>query len=180
MITDLNQLAPWGDARLDKVEDVSVTFQSQTYSWTTYKLAPAVIAASRTKRLSETELEVFTSPDPSPSDAGPAPTLSAASATATGSTTAEGSVDTDEADGVLYWVVTTSQAAPSDQQVADGENDGGNTAAAAGARLVGPVGTQGIAAEGLSGSTTYYIHYMQEDEAGNRSTVASSGSITTS
>ena len=178
MSMDLIQLAPWGDARLDKVEDVSVTFQGQTYSWTTYELAPAPLAA-QAKRLSETELELLTSPDPSPSDAT-APTLSAASATATGPTTAEGTVDTEEADGVLYWVVTTSQAAPSAQQVADGENDAGTTAAAAGARLVGPIGTQGIAAEGLSGSTTYYIHYMQEDEAGNRSSVASSGSITTS
>jgi hypothetical protein len=178
MSTDLNQLAPWGDARLDKVEDVSVTFQGQTYSWTTHELAPAVIAASRAKRLSETELEVFTSPDPDPQDTI-APTLSNPTGTATGETTAQGSVDTDEADGVLYWVVTTSQAAPSAQQVADGENDGGNTAAAAGARLVGPVGTQGIAVEGLSGSTTYYLHYMQEDEAGSRSSVASSASITT-
>lgn len=176
---DLIQLAPWGDARLDKVEDVSVTFLGQTYSWTTYKLAPAAFAISRAKRLSETELEVFTSPDPSPTDAT-APTLSAASASATGPTTAEGSVDTDEAGGVLYWVVTTSQAAPSAQQVADGQNKDGTTAAAAGARLVGPVGTQGIAAEGLSGSTTYYLHYMQEDEAENQSDVTSSGSITTS
>jgi len=178
MSMDLIQLAPWGDARLDKVEDVSVTFMGQTYSWTTYELAPTPIAA-RAKRLSETELEIFTSPDPSPSDTI-APTLSAASATATGPTTAEGSVDTDEPGGVLYWVVTTSQAAPSAQQVADGENRGGTTAAAAGARLVGPVGTQGIAAEGLSSSTTYYLHYMQEDEAENQSAVASSGSITTS
>jgi len=179
MSTDLNQLAPWGDARLDKVEDVSVTFQGQTYSWTTYKLAPAVIAASRAKRLSVTELEVFTSPDPSPSDAT-APTLSAPSATATGPTTAEGSVDTDEADGVLYWVVTTSSTAPSATQVKDGENDSGTAAAAAGAKLIGVTGKQTVEAEGLSGSTTYYLHYMQEDEAENQSAVASSGSITTS
>lgn len=176
---DLIQLAPWGDARLDKVKDVSVTFQGQTYSWTTYKLAPAAFAISRAKRLSETELEVFTSPDPDPSDTN-VPGLSAASGAATGTTTAEGTVDTDEADGVLYWVVTTSSTAPSADQVKAGEDDSGNNAAAAGAKLIGAVGTQLITASGLSGSTTYYIHYMQEDEAGNRSAVASSGSITTS
>lgn len=175
---DMIQLYPWGDARLEKAEDVSVTFDGKDYSWTKYRIEPGPIARTRAQRLSETELEVDLGKDPDPYTT--APVLSNASAAATGANKAEGTVDTDEADGILYWVVTTSGAAPSPSQVKAGEDDSGGAAAAAGAKLIGTTGTQLAQADGLSGSTTYYFHYMQKDEAKNQSAVASSGSITTS
>lgn len=100
------------------------------------KLTPAPIDAVLTERKSETVATVFTQQHPDPQETT-APVLSNASATATGANTAEGTVDTDEADGVLYWVVTTSQAAPSPSQVKAGEDDSGGAAASAGAKLIG-------------------------------------------
>jgi hypothetical protein len=179
MSMDLIQLAPWGDAKFKEKRSVTVTFLGQDYTYRVLELTPAPIARSLIERQSETVATVFAQPDPDPQDTT-APTLSNPTATATGATTAEGTVDTDEADGVLYWVVTTSSTAPSPGQVKDGENDSGSPAAAAGAKLIGRAGTQLVEAAALSGATTYYVHYMHEDEVGKRSAVASSGSITTS
>jgi len=178
MSMDLIQLYPWGDARLEKIEDVSVTFDGKDYSWTKHRIEPSPIARSRTQRLSETELEVDLVKDPAPSDTT-APTLSSASGSATGATTAEGSVDTGEADGVLYHVTTTSSTAPTAQQVQDGQNADGNVAVHSGHKLVGTDGTQGITAGGLSSGTTYYHHFVHVDEVQNESSVATSGPFTT-
>jgi hypothetical protein len=179
MSMELVQLSPWGDAGFEEVRSEKVTFLGEKYSYRVLTLTPALIAKNLTERESETVASISTQSDPDPQDTT-APMLSTAFAAATGATTAEGSVDTDEADGVLYWVVTTSQAAPSPSQVKAGEDDSGGAAASAGAKLIGADGTQLVEADGLTSSTTYYIHYMHEDEAGGQSAVASSDSITTS
>ena len=176
---ELVQLSPWGDAYFEQVRREKVTFRGKDYTYRVLRLTPAPIGRTLIERQSETVATVFTEPDPDPQDTI-APNLFDPTATATGATTAEGTVDTDEADGVLYWNVTTSSTAPSATQVKDGKNDSGNAAAAAGAKLIGRASTQLVKADGLTGSTTYYIHYLHEDEAGNQSLVASSGSITTS
>lgn len=108
-----------------------------------------------------------------------APTLSNPTGTGTGDTTADGSVDTDEGDGTLHWVVTESSTAPSVAQVQAGQNDGGTAAAASGNQGVSSTGTQSISATGLDPDTTYWIHYQQQDAAGNDSTVVSSSSFST-
>lgn len=108
-----------------------------------------------------------------------APTLTSPTASSTGETTASGSVSTDEANGTLYWVVTTSGTAPSAAQVQAGQDNTGTAAAASGSQSVSATGSQAISPTGLTADTTYTIHYQHEDAAGNDSTVVSSSSFTT-
>jgi len=106
------------------------------------------------------------------------PSLSSATAAKDGRDGYTGSVDTDEG-GTGYHVVTTSSTAPSAFQVKQGQNHNGNTAAASNSASL-TSGTWAVSQTGvLSGSTQYWVHYMVEDTAGNRSSVASSGSFTT-
>ena len=112
---------------------------------------------------------------------GTVPVLSNATAAATGQTTASLSVDTDEGDATLYWVVTTSASAPSGAQVAAGQDHTGAAAADSGSQAVSATGTQSISggATGLTEGTAYWAHFVQDDAAANRSNVASSASFTT-
>lgn len=110
-----------------------------------------------------------------------APTLSAASATAVSHSTATGSITTDE-DGPAWAVVTTSATKPTEEQVADGLDHTGAAAVATGtAMLAVGVNTDAFSFAGLSGSTTYYLHIVQDDEATppNTSAVATSASFAT-
>ena len=109
-----------------------------------------------------------------------APVLSQVVDAADGTSAMTASVDTDEGTGTLYWVVTTSATAPDAAEVRAGQDHVGAAAVASGAQPV-PVhlpGTQGISASGLTGGTTYHLHVMQEDWAGNRSAVASGDGFT--
>lgn len=110
-----------------------------------------------------------------------APVLSNATATATGQTTASLAVDTDEGNGTLYWVVTTSATPPSGAQVAAGQDHTGAAAADSGSQAVSGSGTQNVAggADGLTAETEYWAHFVHDDAATNRSDVASSASFTT-
>ena len=110
-----------------------------------------------------------------------APTLSNPVDTASGSTAATGSVDTDEANGTLYWVVTTSNTAPSKAQVKAGQDHTGSAATDDGSQSVSGTGTQTLspAPSGLTASTSYYIHFMHEDAAANQSDVSSGDGFTT-
>lgn len=107
------------------------------------------------------------------------PTLSSPSGSATGSTTADGSVDTDEDNGTLYWVVTESGTAPSVAQIQAGQDNSGSAAADDGSQAVSGTGTQNVSASGLTASTTYYFHFQHQDTATNDSTVATSSSFNT-
>ena len=108
-----------------------------------------------------------------------APTLSNPAGTATGSTTADGTVDTDEGNGTLYAVVTTSSTNPSAAQVKAGQDHTGAAASYADSQAISTTGTKTFNASGLSPSTAYYFHFMHEDAATNQSSVASSASFTT-
>ncbi len=111
-----------------------------------------------------------------------APILSSPSDTATTSgTTGSGFVYTNEADGTLYWVVSTSATAPSKAQVKAGQTHTGAAATDSGSQAVTMLGVQPISGgfTGLTSETTYYAHYMHEDSDGNQSDVSSADGFTT-
>lgn len=88
------------------------------------------------------------------------------------------SVDTDEGNGTLYWVVTQSYAPPTAFQVEGGADENGDAADASGNQSVTSTGTQNAEAPYLTDSVVYYAHFMHKDAAGNRSDVASSAAFT--
>jgi uncharacterized repeat protein (TIGR02059 family) len=105
-----------------------------------------------------------------------APTLS--SPTAVGGTTSGTgtlTVSTDEGNGFLYWVVTTTSTSPSAAQVKAGQDSAGATASDSGSAAVSATGVQTLtdAASGLAGDFPYYAHFMHEDSSTNQSTVVS-------
>lgn len=109
-----------------------------------------------------------------------APTLTSPTGTATGSTTATVGATTDEGNGTLYAVVTTSATAPTKAQVKAGQNAAGTAANWSGSVAVSSTGAKTLNATGLTASTAYYAHLMHEDAATNQSNVVSSTSFTTS
>lgn len=109
-----------------------------------------------------------------------APTLTSPTGSSTGSTTATVGATTDEGNGTLYAVVTTSATAPTKAQIKAGQNAAGTTANWSGSVAVSSTGAKTLNATGLTASTTYYAHLMHEDTATNQSNVVSSTSFTTS
>jgi len=108
-----------------------------------------------------------------------APTLSSPTDTNSGSTGYSGSVSTNEGNGTLYWVVSTSSTAPTAVQVEAGQMHTGSSAAASGNQAVSATGVQNVSGSGLTSSTAYTIHFMHKDAAGNRSSVVSGDGLTT-
>lgn len=96
-----------------------------------------------------------------------APTLTSPTASATGTTTASGSVTTDEANGTLYYLASTNATEP----VA--------TVKAGSSQAVSASGVQNVTVTGLTASTSYYLHFVHTDAAANDSTVATSAQFTT-
>jgi hypothetical protein len=96
-----------------------------------------------------------------------APTLSSPTGTKTGSTTATGTVSTNEANGALYYLASTNAT------------ESAATVKAAASQSVSATGVQNVSFTGLTASTTYYAHYVHRDAAGNDSTVSNSASFTT-
>lgn len=109
------------------------------------------------------------------------PTLSNPTDTATAKTTAALGVDTNEGNGTLYWVVSTSATPPSAAQVKAGQMHTGAAAAASGSQAVSGTGTQTVSggATGLTAHTAYTAHFMHEDVAANQSSVVSGDGFTT-
>lgn len=97
-----------------------------------------------------------------------APTLTSPSATATGTTTASGSVTTNEANGTLYYLASANAS----ESVA--------TVKAGSSQAVSASGVQNVTVSGLTASTSYYLHFVHTDAAANDSTVATSTQFTTS
>lgn len=108
-----------------------------------------------------------------------APALASATATATGNTTASGSVTTDEGNGTLYSVATTSATRPSKAQVKAGQDHASSAAVWSASQAISSTGAKSVSVTGLTASTTYYLHHMHEDAASNQSDVVSSASFTT-
>ena len=102
------------------------------------------------------------------------PVLSNPVDTAVTGTTGSGSVDTNEADGTLYWVVSSSATAPSAAQVKAGQTHTGAAATDSGSQAVTATGTQSISGGfTMTAGATFYAHYMHEDGDGNQSSVVS-------
>ena len=108
-----------------------------------------------------------------------APVLTSAAGTHTGTTTASGTVSSDEANGTLYWIVDQSATPPSVAQIQLGQDSGGGAADDSGNQAVSSTGTQAVSSTGLSDAITYYFHYQQIDTATNDSTVVTSNSFLT-
>lgn len=101
-----------------------------------------------------------------------APILSSPDFVAADHNSGTASVTTDEANGTLYTVVTTSATSPSVAQVKAGQDHTGSAAAFDGSQAVSATGNQNVSVTGLSPSTTYYPHFVHTDAATNDSTVA--------
>jgi len=97
-----------------------------------------------------------------------APVLSLPTGTKTGSTTATGTVSTDEGAGTLYYYASTSSSETAATIKASGSS-----------QAVSASGSQAVSFTGLTVSTTYYAHYAQDDASSNESNVVSSSSFTT-
>lgn len=108
-----------------------------------------------------------------------APILTSAVGTATGSTTATVGATTDEANGTMYVVVTTSNTQPSIAQIKAGQNHTGAAAAYASSQAISTTGAKTFSATGLTSSTTYYAHLVHTDSAANDSNRITSASFTT-
>ena len=108
-----------------------------------------------------------------------APTLTSASVTAVGTTTSTGNVTTNEANGTLYSIVSTSATAPSATQIQAGQNHTGAAAVWSGNQAVSSTGAKTFNITGLTASTAYYAHFQHKDAANNNSTVVTSAQFTT-
>lgn len=108
-----------------------------------------------------------------------APVLSSPTGSATAPTTATIGATTDEGNGTIYGVVTTSATGPSVAQIKAGQDHTGSTAAWSGSAAVSSTGAKTLNATGLSMATTYYGHLVHTDAATNNSNVVSSSSFTT-
>lgn len=98
-----------------------------------------------------------------------APTLTSPTGTSTGTTTASGTVTTDEANGILYALATINAT-----------ETAATVKASANTQAITTTGSKSVSFTGLTASTTYYAHYVHRDAAGNDSTRVSSASFTTS
>lgn len=109
-----------------------------------------------------------------------APVLTSPTGTATGPTTATIGATTDEGNGSLYGVVTTSATQPSVAQIKAGQDHTGAAAVWGGSVTVSSTGAKTLNATGLTASTGYYAHLVHADAAGNNSNRISSALFTTS
>lgn len=108
-----------------------------------------------------------------------APVLSSPVGTATGPSTATVGATTDEGNGTLYVVVTTSATQPSVAQIKAGQNHTGAAAAFASSVTVTSTGAKTFSATGLTPSTGYYAHLVHTDAASNDSNRVTSSLFTT-
>lgn len=97
-----------------------------------------------------------------------APILSAASAAASGTAAYTGAVTTDEAGGTLFVLVSQAASETAAAVVAAGVS-----------QAVSQAGVQTISGGGLSAATSYRLHLLHRDAAGNDSAVLSSAAFTT-
>jgi len=96
-----------------------------------------------------------------------APILSSPTGTKTGSTTASGTVSTDEANGTLYYLAS------------ENATETAATIKTGSSQTVTATGVQNVSFTGLTASTLYYAHYVHDDAASNESNVQTSASFTT-
>lgn len=108
-----------------------------------------------------------------------APILSSPSTSNITATAARGTATTDEANGTLFGIVSTSATPPTAIQVEAGQSNSGASASWAGSLAITSVGAKNLDATGLGSNTGYYFHFMHKDSSGNRSAVLTSSLFTT-
>lgn len=108
-----------------------------------------------------------------------APTLSSASVSSVAATTATGNITTDEGNGTMYSIVSTSATAPSVAQIQAGQTNTGAAAVWSGNQAVSSTGAKTLSITGLTASTSYYAHFQHKDSANNNSSVVTSAQFTT-
>lgn len=108
-----------------------------------------------------------------------APILTNPTGTATGSTTADVGATTDEGNGTLYAVVTTSSPQPTVAQIKASQDHTGAAAAWGGSQAVSSTGAKTLGATGLTAATNYWGHLVHTDAASNDSNRVSSAQFTT-
>lgn len=108
-----------------------------------------------------------------------APVLTSPTGAQNGSTAGTGGATTDEANGTMYVVASTSATPPTAAQIKAGQMHTGASAAAAANVAVSSTGAKSLNLTGLTPSTTYYSHSMHEDAAANQSNVVTSSSWAT-
>lgn len=163
------------------------TFEDTDSSTSAAGFAGFISGALTSGQVDNIDIDVFgygTGGDAAPKTAGggdtTAPTLTSPTGTSTGTTTASGTVSTDEGNGTLDAVVTTSATTPSAAQIQAGQDHTGAAAAATDLNnTVSATGSQSVSFTGLTAATTYYVHYVHEDAAANVSTAVTSASFTT-
>jgi hypothetical protein len=87
---------------------------------------------------------------------------------------------TDEGNGTLYAVVTTSATQPTVGQIKAAQDHTGAAAPWGGSQAISSTGAKTIGASGLTAATTYYAHLVHTDAAANDSNRVTSASFTTS
>jgi hypothetical protein len=90
-----------------------------------------------------------------------------------GFTTVDAIATTNEANGTLYLVMTTSATDPSVAQIKAGQDHTGAAAVYDDSRAISSIGQKTFNVTGLSSLTTYYAYWMHEDAAGNDSAIVS-------
>ena len=108
-----------------------------------------------------------------------APILDTPTGVQTGSTTANVGANTDEGNGTMYAVVTTSATQPSVAQIKAGQDHTGAAAPWAGSQAISTTGAKVLGATGLTPSTSYYGHLVHTDAASNDSNRVVSAQFTT-
>ena len=147
------------------------SYRAESNSWVSNGAGHLGLLIVHNRKLTETEQKALTSDPWQVFNAGEdtvAPTLTSASASATGATTASGSVTTNEANGTLYWLVSSNPTATV-AQVKAGFS-----------QVVTSAGVKTVTLSGLTASTNYYLHFVHTDAAGHDSAVASPAMFTTS
>lgn len=107
-----------------------------------------------------------------------APILTNAVMSSTGATSAAGSFFTDEANGIAYWVITTSITQPSVANIKAGLDHLGAAAADDSTIAVSTVGAQLVSSSILTEGVTYYLHAVHTDAALNDSNRITSNAFT--
>ena len=95
-----------------------------------------------------------------------APVLSLPTGTQTGSTTATGTVSTDESGTLYFWATENAS-----ETAADIKTNGSSQAAT--------TGVQNVSFTGLTAATIFFAHYVEDDVSSNESNVVSSTAFTT-
>lgn len=138
--------------------------------------ASTTIGWESTNATSFSQAHVILSVQPAAGDTT-APVLTSPTGVATGATTATVGATTDEGNGTMYAVVTTSATQPSVAQIKAAQDHTGAAAPWGGSVAVSSTGAKTLNATGLTFGTVYYAHVVHTDAAANDSNRVSSSAF---